>query len=95
MPGCIGRRVRVVKVGYLLIPLVGTQLHGDLVAVRRGVSPLYLEFGLENIREVRVVLDRFTMVDQECRNGARSARDVFSKVLRCDRSLHHVNLETA
>ena len=72
--GCELGRVRVVKIGHLVVPVLGLRPP----QVRSGhecMFPSDLDFGLEYIREVGVVLVRWAPVHQEDGDGPATRRD--------------------
>ncbi len=86
------RRVGVVEVGHLLVP-VGRERPAQIRPRHEGRISPHLDLRLEGVPDVRVPFVGRPAVDEEDRDRARALRDAIGEIFRDDLSFDEVQLE--
>src|SRR5262245_29672103 len=92
MPGRILRRAGVVKVSHAIVPVLGTG-PAQVGPWDERLATAELELGLEDIRQVRLVNVRWTLIDEEDGDRPRAGRDAGRAVACLHRALERMQLE--
>ena len=93
MTGGVLRGVRVVEIGYPLVPVLGPRA-AQVGPGHEGMLATDLDLGLEGTGRIRVVPVRAAPVDQEHRHRARPRRDL-REPFGIDGALDHMEPEAA
>src|SRR6266566_8721696 len=92
MAGRVLRRVSVVEVRHLLVPVLG-QRTAQVRPWNEWVIAVHVDLSLEGVSQVGILLVRGAVVYEEDRDRARALGDVLREVLRGNVPLDDVELE--